>query len=149
MPTLNPTAFVSSEDESNHDESSRSNQGWSQRHAPARGRRSQNTVKWLIGGSQPVSIQGAGLLEAFAYKTEPGFALHLVNYTNPNLHRGTIRAFYPVGPQSVSFAIPESRSISRIQLLKAETDIPFRRVGGRVEFTVPSVTEHEVVAIYA
>lgn len=109
----------------------------------------QNTVKWLIKQDQPVAVQGPGLIEAFAYETEPGFALHLVNYTNPNLHRGTIREFYPVGPQAVSFAVPDDRKVSRVQLLKAEMELPFKRVKGRIEFTVPGVTEYEIAAIYA
>jgi hypothetical protein len=28
-------------------------------------------------------------------------------------------------------------------------DIPFKRVKGGIEFTIPSVTEYEVAAIYA
>jgi hypothetical protein len=108
----------------------------------------QNTVKWILKEDQPVAIQGPGLIETFAYETEPGFALHVLNYTNPNVHRGTIRAFYPIGPQSVRFEIPEGRIVSRVQLLKAETDIPFKRVKGGIEFTIPSVTEYEVAAIY-
>jgi hypothetical protein len=109
----------------------------------------QNTVKWLIKDEQSVTIEGPGIIEAFAYETEPGFALHVINYTNPNLHRGTIREFYPVGSQSVSFAIPESKTVTRVQLLKAEIDIPFKRARGRIEFTIPSIIEYEVAAIYS
>lgn len=109
----------------------------------------QNTVKWLIKDNQPATIHGSGLIETFAYETEAGFALHVLNYTNPNLHRGTIRQFYPIGAQSVRFEIPDGRTVSRVQLLKAETDIPFKRVRGGIEFTIQSVTEYEVAAIYA
>jgi hypothetical protein len=109
----------------------------------------QNIVKWLLKDEQPAAIQGPGLIETFAYETEPGFALHVLNYTNPNVHRGTIRAFYPIGPQSVRFEIPAGRTVSRVQLLKSETDIPFKRVTGGIEFTIPSITEYEVAAIYA
>ncbi len=109
----------------------------------------QNIVKWLLNGKQLATIQGPGLIETFAYETEPGFALHLLNYTNPNLHRGTLRAFYPIGPQSVRFEIPIEKTVSRVQLLKSETDIPFKRVDGGIEFTIPGVTEYEVAAIYA
>jgi hypothetical protein len=93
-------------------------------------------------------VKGPGLTESFAYETEPGFAFHILNYTNPNVHRGTIRAFYPIGAQEVRFAIPEGRKISRVQLLKSEVDIPFKRIDDAIEFTIPSVTEYEVAAIY-
>ncbi len=108
----------------------------------------QNTVKWLLKEEQPATIQGSGLIETFAFETEPGFALHVLNYTNPNVHRGAIREFYPIGPQSVRFEIPEEKTVSRVQLLKAETDIRFMRAKGAIEFTIPSVTEYEVAAIY-
>jgi hypothetical protein len=109
----------------------------------------QNTVKWILHGEQPVAIQGPGLIESFAYETEPGFALHVLNYTNPNTHRGLIREFYPIGAQAVSFAIPEGRRVSRVQLLKTGADIPFKRVANRIEFAIPSITEYEVATIYA
>ena len=108
----------------------------------------QNTVKWILKDEQPATIQGSGLIETFAYETEAGFALHVLNYTNPNVHQGTIREFYPIGAQEVRFEVPEGRTVSRVQLLKSETDIPFKRVGSGIEFTIPSVTEYEVAAIY-
>jgi hypothetical protein len=109
----------------------------------------QNTVKWMLRDEQPATVQGPGLIETFAYETEPGFALHVLNYTNPNLHRGSIREFFPIGAQAVRFEIPEGRTVSRVQLLKAEMDIPFKRASGEIEFTIPGVTEYEVAAIYA
>jgi hypothetical protein len=109
----------------------------------------QNTIRWILRDDQPVTIDGPGLIETFAYETEPGFALHLLNYTNPNLHRGVIRGFYPIGAQSVSFAVPADRKVSRVQLLKSGADIPFTRSNNRIQFTVPGVTEYEVAAIYA
>jgi hypothetical protein len=109
----------------------------------------QNTVKWILKAEQPATIQGSGLIETFAYETEAGFALHVLNYTNPNVHQGTIREFYPIGAQAVQFEVPEGRTVSRVQLLKSESDIPFKRIKGGIEFTIPSVTEYEVAAIYA
>src|SRR5207244_722242 len=59
----------------------------------------QNTVRWLRGERQPpVAIEGEGLLEAFAWETEPGYALHLINYTTPNLTWGMVERSYPLGP---------------------------------------------------
>jgi Hypothetical glycosyl hydrolase 6/Beta-galactosidase trimerisation domain len=110
----------------------------------------RNTVKWILRDEQPVTIQGPGFIENFAYETEPGFAVHVLNYTNPNTHRGLIREFYPIGEQVVSFAVPDGRKVSRVQLLKSGADIPFRQLSGsRIEFTIPSVTAYEVAAIYS
>jgi hypothetical protein len=109
----------------------------------------QNAIRWIVRDEQLVTIKGKGLIESFAYETQPGFALHVLNYTNPNTHRGCLREFYPIGAQTVRFSIPEGRHVSRVQLLKSEGNILFKRVNGGIEFTIPSVTEYEVAAIYA
>jgi len=109
----------------------------------------RNSVNWVLHGQQPVSVLGPGLAEAFAWETEPGFALHILNYTNPNTHRGWYREFYPIGAQKVRFDIPRERKVSRVELLRAEKTISFRRTERGVEFTIPSVTDYEVAAITA
>jgi hypothetical protein len=113
------------------------------------GRLLQNSVAWLTGGRQPVTVEGEGVIECFAWETEPGFALHLLNYTNPNMHRGWLRRHYPVGEQKVRMVLPAGRSVVRVELLRAESTIPFRQDGTLVEFTVPAVVDYEVAALYA
>jgi hypothetical protein len=108
----------------------------------------QNTIRWITRDEQPVTVNGEGLVECFAYETGPGFALHILNYTNPNTHRGLIREFYPIGAQQVSFAVPRERTVRRVQLLKSGADVRFHRAGNRIEFTIPSVIEYEVAALY-
>jgi hypothetical protein len=98
----------------------------------------QNAVRWLVRGEQPVAVSGDGLIECFAWETQPGFAVHLLNYTNPNLHRGWLRRHYPIGEQRVRMNLPSGRSISRVQLLRAERDIAFSQQGPVVEFTALS-----------
>jgi hypothetical protein len=39
--------------------------------------------------------------------------------------------------------------VKRIELLRAEKEIPFRISGDAVEFTIPSVEDYEVAAISA
>jgi hypothetical protein len=109
----------------------------------------ENTIRWITRDEQPVAVRGEGLVECIAYETGPGFALHVLNYTNPNAHRVLIHALYPIGAQEVSFEIPADRSVRRVQLLKSGRDIPFHRAGNRIEFTIPSVVEYEVAALYA
>src|SRR5262249_58283757 len=61
----------------------------------------RNTINWILHGEHPVSVEGPGLVEIFAWETEPGYALHVLNYTNPNTHRGWYREFYPIGEQKI------------------------------------------------
>lgn len=95
-----------------------------------------------------LTVSGEGVVECFAWETEPGFALHILNYTNPNLHRGWLRQFYPIGGQTVRMEIPPGRKVVRVELLRAEQDIPFRQTGGAVEFTLPQVVDFEVAALH-
>jgi len=78
-----------------------------------------------LGGrpNPPVTIQGEGVVETFAWETGAGFALHVLNYTNPAMHRGWIRNFYPIGPQKVSLRLPAGRQVTRVELLRAGNDI--------------------------
>jgi len=109
----------------------------------------QNSVAWLIRGSQPVKVEGEGVVECFAWETWPGFAVHLLNYTNPNMHRGWLRRHFSIGEQKVRMNIPAGRSVARVELLRAERDVAFRQDGTSVEFTIPGVADYEVAAIYA
>ena len=73
----------------------------------------------------------------------------MLNYNNPNLHRGWIREFYPIGPQRVRMTIPGGRHISRVELLRAETNVRFTQKEGVVEFVIPKVVDYEVAALHS
>jgi hypothetical protein len=107
-----------------------------------------NTVRWLRGDEQPlVTINGDGVVEAFAWETDPGIALHLVNYTNPNMMRGWFRRFYPVGPLQIDFAAPAGRTIHHARALRAGRDLSLRVEGSRLLFEVPQIADYEVIAL--
>ena len=57
----------------------------------------QNSIRWVAGADAPVTVEGTGLIETFAWETEGGFAVHVLNYTNPAAQRGWLREFYPIG----------------------------------------------------
>jgi hypothetical protein len=107
----------------------------------------QNSIRWLLRGETPVSINGSGVVESFAWETEPGFAIHLLNYTNPNMHRGWMREYYEIGDQKVRMQLPPGRRVKSVDLLRAESRIPFRQTGSSVEFTIPKVVDYEVAAM--
>jgi hypothetical protein len=109
----------------------------------------QNTIRWVAGPNAPVTVQGSGVIETFAWETQAGFAVHVLNYTNPAMHKGNIREFYPIGEQRVRMTLPDGRRVTRVQLLKAERDVPFRVANGAIEFTIPSVLDYEVAALYS
>jgi hypothetical protein len=65
------------------------------------------------------------------------------------MHRGWIRAFYPIGAQKVRMKLPAAARVTRVELLRAETNLAFRVTGGVLEFTVPKVLDYEVAAVYS
>ena len=109
----------------------------------------QNSIRWVAGANSPVTIQGEGVIESFAWETQAGLAVHILNYTNPAMHRGWIRAFYPVGAQKVTMKLPSGVRVKRVELLRAEADVPFRVSGGNIEFTIPKVLDYEVAGIHS
>jgi len=107
----------------------------------------QNTIRWVAGADAPATIRGTGVVETFVWETGPGFSVHVLNYTNPAMHKGTIREFFPIGPQQVRLAVPAGRRVTRVELLQAETTIPFQTADGHVTFTIPRVVDYEVAAV--
>ncbi|MBV9404612.1 MAG: beta-galactosidase trimerization domain-containing protein [Acidobacteriaceae bacterium] len=107
----------------------------------------QNCVRWILKGETPVTIRGEGVIESFAWETKAGIALHLLNYTNPNMHKGWIRDFYAIGEQHVEMRLPDGHRVSAIQLLRQESSVPFERHGDVVAFRVPKIVDYEVVAV--
>jgi hypothetical protein len=108
----------------------------------------RNCVTWISGGDQSVTIDGPGLIETFAWETEPGIALHVLNYTNPAAHKGWIREFHPIGPQAVHLRVPNGRRVVRAELLRAETELPVTMQGSSVAFTIPQIEDYEVAALH-
>jgi len=109
----------------------------------------RNAITWVTHGEAPVKVEGTGLVESFAWETQAGFAVHVLNYTNPAAFKGYIREFYPIGEQRVTMAIPDGRKVSRVQLLRAGRDVQFDANSGTLRFTIPTVLDYEVAAVYA
>ena len=84
-------------------------------------------------------------METFAWETEAGFAVHALNYTNPPMHRRWIREFVPIGPQEVTMKLPAGRRLRRVELLRAEKDVPVRVADGAIPFPLSCYTVREVL----
>ena len=57
----------------------------------------QQAIRWVARDRMPVRVSGEGLVELFAWETEPGYAIHILNYTNPNSAMGWFRRHESVG----------------------------------------------------
>ena len=113
---------------------------------PDLGRVLHNAIRWLRRGSTPpATVTGDGLIEVFAWETEPGYALHVLNYTNPNTMRGPFRRFYPLSAQRIEFRA--ERRITSVRALKAGESLSFHQQGENVSFVIPAVVDYEVISL--
>ena len=92
-------------------------------------------------------MEGPGYVELFCCETEPGYAVHLLNYSNANAFHGWMQTAEPLGPQRVTMKLPTGVRVRTVELLKAERGIQFHFADGVLQFTVPSVGDYEVAAV--
>jgi len=106
-----------------------------------------NTIRWVTQDEAIVHVEGDGFLEFFGWETIPGYAVHLLNYTNPNAHHGWLSTVYPLGPQTVSMRLPRGMKVKTVDLLRSDRTIPFRLEDSVLRFTIPRVDDYEVAAV--
>jgi len=61
--------------------------------------------------------------------------------------KGPVRELLPIGPLKVRLRMPEGVKSRKVQLLAARTKPRVERSGEHLAITVPSVLDHEVIAI--
>jgi hypothetical protein len=73
--------------------------------------------------------------------------VHLVNLTNPATMKGPYKSFVPVGAQKISIKLPSGTTPKAVKLLVSgvlpSTDVS----GSQLSLTVPSILDHEVIAV--
>jgi hypothetical protein len=106
-----------------------------------------NAVRWAGRDTFEAKVTGEGLLDIFYWETEPGLALHLVNYTTPALMKGPAREISTVGKQEVRLRTPKGFRPQKAFTLSAGQSLPFKRQGSELTVTVPQVGEYEVLAV--
>jgi len=106
-----------------------------------------NAIRWVSHDECIVKVEGAGFIEMFCWETTPGYAIHLLNYTNSSAQHGWLRSVNPLGPQKVTMRLPSGIDVKSVELLKAGQKLSFRFRNLMLQFTVASVEDYEVAAI--
>jgi hypothetical protein len=107
----------------------------------------QNAVQWSTNEEPVAEVTGPGVLDVTVWRQAASMAVHLVNLTNPMMMKGPFRELIPVGQQLVRVRLPEGRQPQRVRLLAADQTVPTDVSDGCLRVTVPSVLDHEVIAI--
>jgi hypothetical protein len=114
---------------------------------PDHGTLLRNAVAWAANEEPPVRVTGPGLIDVTAWRQKDSLTVHLVNLTNPMLMKGPFRELVPLGEQQVKLRLLDGRRARKVQLLVGGESPRTSESGGWLTVTVPSVLDHEVVAV--
>jgi hypothetical protein len=107
----------------------------------------RNAVDWAANEPRPVVVTGSGTLDVTVWRQKESMTVHLVNLTNPMMMKGPIREFIPTPPQQVTVRLPAGGKAKKVQLLVSRQTPRVREANETVTLTIPSILDHEVVAI--
>jgi hypothetical protein len=115
--------------------------------SPDHGKLLRNSVEWATNEPQPVTVTGPGLLDVTIWRQRHSLTVHLVNLTNPMMMKGPVRELYPVGAQTVRLRLENGLRPKKVRLLASEKTPHVKSRGKELTVIVPSILDHEVVAI--
>jgi hypothetical protein len=107
----------------------------------------RNAVLWANTEAPVVEIRGPGFLDVTVWKNAGSITIHLVNLTNPMAMKGPYRDFFPIGAQTLKLRLPSGVRANQVRLLVADKSVAFELSDSVLTVTVPSILDHEVVAI--
>ena len=106
-----------------------------------------NIVRWARAEDDAVTVTGQGVIDVAAWEQEDSMTVHLVNLTNPMMMKGPFRELIPSPEQKVTIQLPDNRSVGKVRLLKQGQEPEFELADGVLTVTVPSVEDHEIIAV--
>jgi len=107
----------------------------------------RNAAMWATNEEPRITVTGPGVLDVTVWRQQASLTVHLVNLTNPMMMKGPVRELIPVGQQEVRVCLPEGVRPKKVRLLAAGKSPRVQRSGQYLSVSVPSIFDHEVVAI--
>ncbi len=107
----------------------------------------RNAVDWAANEPRPVTVDGPGVLDVTMWRQKQSVTVHLVNLTNPMMMKGPVREFIPLPAQQVAIRLPDGLKARHVRLLVSGATPRVQEGGGELRLTVPSILDHEVVAV--
>jgi hypothetical protein len=107
----------------------------------------RNAVDWATNEPRPVTVTGPGVLDVTVWRQQDSVTVHMVNLSNSMMMKGPLREFIPLPAQEVALRLPEGKKPRGVKLLVAGGTPRVREAGGEIRVTVPSVLDHEVIAV--
>ena len=107
----------------------------------------RNAVDWATNEQPMLTVNGPGVLDVAVWQQANSMTIHIVNLTNPMMMKGPVRDLLPVGPLQVRFRLPRDAKPRKAHLLALNTRPKHVPSGDYLTITVPSVLDHEVIAL--
>jgi len=107
----------------------------------------RNAVVWATNEPSPLLVEGKGVLDISIWGQKDSMTAHLVNLSNPMMMKGPLREVIPLSRQKVHIRVPHGRQVTKVHLLVAGRDIPYREEQDVIVLEVPTIGVHEVVAL--
>lgn len=106
-----------------------------------------NCVHWALGKRPDVEVAGQGVVDLAVRHGDNATLVLLNNLTNPMMMKGPIREVYPIGPLTVSVAVPEGRDVARASLAGTGEDLAFTLADGRVRVSMQKLETLEAIQL--
>jgi hypothetical protein len=106
-----------------------------------------NIIKWVTNEEPLVQVEGPGILDVTVWRQKRSMTVHLVNLTNPMMMKGPFRELIRIGEQKLQVRTPQNTKVKEIHLLVSDRSPNYETRGNIVSLTVPSILDHEVVAL--
>ena len=107
----------------------------------------RNAVEWATNEPPVVEVTGPGVLDVTVWRQRNSMTVHLVNLTNPMMMKGPVRELIAIGEQLVRIRLPAGTKPRRVHLLAAGKTVGAKRDGEFLIAKVPSILDHEILAI--
>lgn len=104
------------------------------------------SVKWTLGDSLPVTVQGKGHINVNFYKKNEDFIIQLVNLTGSNCPAGTYEESIPIGPIIVTFRSDYTGAL-KAKLTVADKTVTVIGNEDRKSFMIETLEEHEMIVV--
>jgi hypothetical protein len=107
----------------------------------------RNAVEWAANEVPPVTVTGPGVLDVTIWEQTGSMTIHLVNLTNPMMMKGPLREFLAAPPQKLIIRLAAGTKVKKVQLLVSGVTPNVLEANGSISLTIPSILDHEVIAI--
>lgn len=105
-----------------------------------------NVITWALDETPVATVTGPGVIDVHVWRQAHSMTVHLVNLTNPMMMKGPFRELIPVAAK-VAARVPAGAKVTGVKLLMSGQKANYTLKDGQVVVDVPSVLDHEIVAL--